>query len=109
MLSARPSWRPQDAGSRIAGQSGRAAKHFTIGTPLVLPPNWRIMPRLTDQVAIVTGAAQGLGRAFCAKLADEGARIVAADINLDGATAAARALPNDALPLKVDVSQESDT
>lgn len=67
------------------------------------------MPRLTGQVAIVTGAAQGLGRAFCLKLAEEGARVVAADINLKGATATAQALQDDALPLKVDVSQETDT
>ena len=67
------------------------------------------MPRLTDQVAIVTGAAQGLGRAFCIKLAEEGAHIVVADINLDGATVTAREIGNDALPLKVDVSKEADT
>jgi NAD(P)-dependent dehydrogenase (short-subunit alcohol dehydrogenase family) len=36
--------------------------------------------KLTNQVAIVTGAARGLGQAFCIALAQEGARIVAADI-----------------------------
>ncbi len=67
------------------------------------------MPRLTDHVAIVTGAAQGLGRAFCLKLAEQGARLVVADINLEGATATARELGGDALPVQVDVSNESDT
>lgn len=67
------------------------------------------MPRLEDQVAIVTGAAQGLGRAFCAKLAAEGARIVAADLNLDGATATALEIGGDAMALQVDVSKEADT
>jgi NAD(P)-dependent dehydrogenase (short-subunit alcohol dehydrogenase family) len=38
------------------------------------------LQRLDGQVAIVTGAAQGIGRVFCQGLADEGARIVAADI-----------------------------
>lgn len=36
--------------------------------------------RLKDQVAIVTGAARGIGQAFSIALAHEGARIVAADI-----------------------------
>jgi NAD(P)-dependent dehydrogenase (short-subunit alcohol dehydrogenase family) len=36
--------------------------------------------RLNDRVAIVTGSARGLGRAFCLALAQEGANIVAADI-----------------------------
>jgi 3-oxoacyl-[acyl-carrier protein] reductase len=36
--------------------------------------------RLRDRVAIVTGAARGLGQAFCLALAAEGAKIVAADI-----------------------------
>ncbi|MBI4790554.1 MAG: 3-oxoacyl-ACP reductase FabG [Chloroflexi bacterium] len=67
------------------------------------------MARLTDHVAIVTGAAQGLGRAFCVKLAGEGAHVVVADINLDGATATAREMGNDALAIQVDVSKEADT
>ncbi len=36
--------------------------------------------RLKDRVAIVTGAARGLGRAFCVALAKEGAKIMAVDI-----------------------------
>jgi len=36
--------------------------------------------RLKDRVAIVTGAARGIGQAYCFALAREGARIVAADI-----------------------------
>lgn len=67
------------------------------------------MSRLENQVAIVTGAAQGLGRAFCVRLAEEGAHVVVADVNLDGAAAAAREIGRDALPLKVDVSKEADT
>jgi NAD(P)-dependent dehydrogenase (short-subunit alcohol dehydrogenase family) len=36
--------------------------------------------QLADKVAIVTGAARGLGRAYCEAMAREGAAIVAADI-----------------------------
>ena len=37
--------------------------------------------RLKDRVAIVTGAAQGLGQSFCMALSKEGARVIALDIN----------------------------
>ena len=37
--------------------------------------------QLSDKVAIVTGAARGLGRAYAEALASEGAAVVAADIN----------------------------
>ena len=36
--------------------------------------------RLKDRVAIVTGAARGIGREFCRALSREGARVVAADV-----------------------------
>ncbi len=48
------------------------------------------MKALEDQVAIVTGAAQGLGAAICRRLADEGAHVVAADVNAEGAREVAR-------------------
>jgi NAD(P)-dependent dehydrogenase (short-subunit alcohol dehydrogenase family) len=38
-----------------------------------------------DKIAVVTGAASGLGRGFCTQMAENGATIVAADINLEGA------------------------
>jgi len=39
------------------------------------------MPRLENKVAIVTGAARGLGRAYAQALAREGAAVLACDIN----------------------------
>ena len=43
------------------------------------------MGKLTDRVVIVTGAGSGLGRAFSLDLAEEGARVVVADIDVPGA------------------------
>jgi len=64
---------------------------------------------LTDQVAIVTGAASGLGRAIARRFAQAGARVVVAD--LDGAAAAATAReidddPRRALGVAMDVTDE---
>ena len=44
---------------------------------------------LLDQVAVVTGGAQGLGAAIVRRLAEEGAQVVVADLNLAGAQATA--------------------
>jgi NAD(P)-dependent dehydrogenase (short-subunit alcohol dehydrogenase family) len=63
------------------------------------------MGSLDGKVAIVTGAAQGIGRAIAEGLAAEGARIVVAD--LKGAEEAAEAFP-DGVGLTVDVSSEDD-
>jgi 2-hydroxycyclohexanecarboxyl-CoA dehydrogenase len=63
--------------------------------------------KLQDRVAIVTGSAQGIGRAIAQKLSDEGAKVVLADINGAGAEQAAAELP-DALGLTVDVSKADD-
>jgi NAD(P)-dependent dehydrogenase (short-subunit alcohol dehydrogenase family) len=42
------------------------------------------MERFEDKVALITGAASGIGRAVCVRLASEGARVFAMDIDLDG-------------------------
>jgi NAD(P)-dependent dehydrogenase (short-subunit alcohol dehydrogenase family) len=62
------------------------------------------MGALDGKVAIVTGAAQGIGRALAEGLAREGARIVVAD--LKGAEEAAAAFP-DGVGLTVDVADEA--
>ena len=41
--------------------------------------------RCEGKLALVTGGAQGLGRAHCIRLAQEGARVLASDINGEGA------------------------
>lgn len=47
--------------------------------------------RLKDIVAVVTGAASGIGRASALRLAEEGARVVAADLDAAGGEALADA------------------
>jgi len=48
------------------------------------------MSSLNDKIAVVTGAAQGIGRAIAALLAQRGADVVIADINLEKAEATAK-------------------
>ena len=59
--------------------------------------------KLKDRIAIVTGSAQGIGKAIADKLAEEGAKVVIADINGPGAMAAAATIPG-AIGMAVDVS-----
>ena len=67
------------------------------------------MGRLEGKVAIVTGGAGGIGGASCRKLAGEGASVVVADINLDGATQVAEGITGSggvALAVAVDLADE---
>jgi rhamnulose-1-phosphate aldolase/alcohol dehydrogenase len=69
-----------------------------------LPP-----PRpLAGRVALVTGAASGIGRAIAARLGAEGAAVVLADVDAPGAEAVAAELggPDVATAVAVDVSDE---
>lgn len=66
---------------------------------------------LRDKVAIVTGAAGGLGRSISEALAGEGARVIMADLDFNGAKILAKALlerGRDVLPFKTDVSLSKD-
>lgn len=64
-----------------------------------------------DKVAVVTGAAQGIGLACAKQLHDEGAKVVLADINGDKVASAAKALDvtgTSALGVRCDVSSRGD-
>ena len=63
--------------------------------------------QLRDKVAVVTGGANGIGRALCLRFAAEGARgVVVADCDSAGARQVAEEI--DALAVTVDVAKESD-
>ena len=66
------------------------------------------MGRVDGKVALVTGAASGLGRATARMLAREGARVVVTDINVDGVGKVAAEIGPAALPLAHDVTQAED-
>ena len=64
---------------------------------------------LENRVVIVTGGARGAGRAICRRAASAGARVVVADLNLDGAEETAALVRGDggeAVAIRVDVSDE---
>ena len=67
--------------------------------------------RFAGKVAIVTGAAGGIGRATCELLARDGARIVAVDLErgaLDAVLASVAELGSEALAVAADVSRADD-
>lgn len=70
-----------------------------------------MMGRVSGKVAIVTGGALGMGRAHAMMLADEGARVVVADINeAQGQATAAQIRENgkEAIFVRQDVSSAED-
>jgi NAD(P)-dependent dehydrogenase (short-subunit alcohol dehydrogenase family) len=62
---------------------------------------------LNGRVAVVTGAARGIGRAIARRLAEAGALVVVGDIDEAGAKAAAEALGGRAIGARVDVIDEA--
>ena len=68
--------------------------------------------RVAGKIALVTGAAQGLGEAIAHMLAREGARVAVTDINAEGAAKVAASInaerPDTALALPHDVTKEED-
>jgi len=63
--------------------------------------------KLSQKVAIVTGATQGIGLACAQRLVSEGASVMLVDIKPEGATAAT-ALGERARFFAADVSQKAD-
>jgi 3-oxoacyl-[acyl-carrier protein] reductase len=66
------------------------------------------MNRLAGKVAVVTGAASGFGEAIARRFAEEGAKVVVADLNAKGAERVAGEIGEAAIPVQTDVSQKSE-
>ncbi len=64
--------------------------------------------RLEGKIALVTGAASGLGRAIAQNFAAAGAQVVVADIDAENGRDAARAIGDAALFVEHDVTREDD-
>lgn len=107
------------AGSFFIGLDYPAARRARTGEAPPLPPLAPGAPKplpgpprhpVQGRIALVTGGAQGFGAELSRGLADRGAFVVVADINLEGARKFADELnsrgPRRALALHVDVSNE---
>jgi 3alpha(or 20beta)-hydroxysteroid dehydrogenase len=64
------------------------------------------MGRLDGKVALITGAAQGMGASHARKFIKEGAKVILTDINEKGGSALAEELGSNALFLKHDVTSK---
>jgi len=65
------------------------------------------MTRLDGKSALVTGGANGIGRAIAAACAAEGARVAIGDIDMDAASEAAAAIGNGAWAVPLDVTDQA--
>jgi NAD(P)-dependent dehydrogenase (short-subunit alcohol dehydrogenase family) len=68
-------------------------------------------PRLEGKTAIITGSGSGVGRASALRFAEEGARVLCADLQLDWVKETARLVEaggGTAIATECDVSQEGD-
>lgn len=65
------------------------------------------MRGISGGTALVTGAAGAIGREICQRLAEEGAQVVAADVDGEAAREVAAGLPGEALGVRTDVTDPS--
>jgi len=66
------------------------------------------MNRLKNKVAIITGAAQGMGEAHARLFVAEGAKVILTDLNEKDGQALAGSLGENAMFIKQDVTQKAD-
>jgi pyridoxal 4-dehydrogenase len=61
------------------------------------------MRRFEGRTAVVSGAAQGIGKAVALRLGDEGATVIAVDLNGQGAAVTAKAIGGKSISLQCDI------
>jgi len=66
------------------------------------------MSRLIDKVAIITGAARGMGASHARAFIEEGAKVVLTDLNVESGQALASELGDSGLFVEQDVTDEGD-
>jgi NAD(P)-dependent dehydrogenase (short-subunit alcohol dehydrogenase family) len=67
-----------------------------------------IAERQADKVAVVTGAASGIGAAITRRFIAEGGRVAGGDIDLDGLDALRDEIGDALVPVRCDVTREAD-
>lgn len=63
---------------------------------------------LNNKIAIVTGAAQGIGAAIADVLVREGAKVIVADMNAEAAAAKAAELGNDCVSFPINIANKAE-
>jgi 3-oxoacyl-[acyl-carrier protein] reductase len=64
--------------------------------------------RLAGKIAIVTGGGSGFGEGICTRFAQEGAKVVIADVNADGGERVAKTIGGQAMFVRTDVTRDRD-
>lgn len=62
--------------------------------------------RLEGRVALITGAARGIGRSFAERYIAEGAKVIIGDVNIERAEQTANELGESCIAIKLDVTQQ---
>jgi NAD(P)-dependent dehydrogenase (short-subunit alcohol dehydrogenase family) len=73
---------------------------------------WRLTMLIKDKVAIITGAAKGMGKGIALKFAEEGCSVVVTDIDINGAQGVAdevRAMGQKSMAIKMDITKSAET
>ena len=70
--------------------------------------NYQILKRLDQKIALITGAARGIGKAIVELFAREGATVILSDIRDEEGKAAAQAIGGSAQYLHLDVKHEDE-
>jgi D-sorbitol dehydrogenase (acceptor) len=64
------------------------------------------MARLKNKIAVITGAARGIGAVFAKRFVDEGAQVIIADIDFKRASLTANEIGNNAYAIYLDVTNQ---